>query len=104
MKKIVVCLLSGGVDSTVAAVLKAKEPTTLVALLSVYYGQGAEQSEKRQSAVVADWLYHHFDSVIEHFYLRIDGTIRWTRRQRSARFKDPTGEEILLREIGRAHV
>ncbi|MEK7156731.1 MAG: 7-cyano-7-deazaguanine synthase [Patescibacteria group bacterium] len=97
MKKIVVCLLSGGVDSTVAAVLKANEPETLVCLLSIYYGQGAEQSEKRQSAAVADWLYHHFDNVIEHFYLRIDGTIRWTRRQRSERFKNPEGEEILLR-------
>jgi len=95
--KIVVCLLSGGIDSTVAAVLKAKEPNTLVTLLSVYYGQGAEESEKQQSAEVADWLRNRFDNVIEHFYIRIDGTIRWTARQRSETFRNPTGEEIPLR-------
>jgi len=95
--KIVVCLLSGGVDSTVAAVLKAKEPSTLVALLSIYYGQGAEESERLQSAKVADWLCSHFDNVIEHFYMRIDGTIRWSKRQRSETFKNPEGKEIPLK-------
>jgi len=84
--KIVVCLLSGGVDSTVAAVLKAKEPDTLVALLSVYYGQGAEESERLQSAKVADWLKDHYPNIIEHFCMRIDGEVRWTKGvQRIAR-------------------
>lgn len=96
-KKIAVCLMSGGIDSTVAATMKAQESDTLVALLSVYYGQGAQESEKAQSAKVADWLRDRYENVIEHFYIQIDGTIRWTKRERSETFKDPYGKEIPLR-------
>lgn len=81
-RKVAVCLLSGGVDSTIAAMMKAQESGTTVLLLSIFYGQGAEESEKRQSATIADWLESHFPNVIEHFTMRISGEIRWTKRDR----------------------
>jgi 7-cyano-7-deazaguanine synthase len=74
--RIVVVLLSGGIDSTVAATLKAREATNIVYLLSIFYGQGAEDAEKKQSRVVADWLLSKFDNVVEHFEIEMRGASR----------------------------
>lgn len=78
-KKIVVSLLSGGLDSCVATAIKANESNTQVHLLSIYYGQGAEESEKQQSALVADRLAKLYPNVVEHFYLTINGQARWNK-------------------------
>jgi len=78
-KKISVVLLSGGLDSCVAATMKAQEPDTQVHLLSIYYGQGAEAAEKQQSALVADRLKELYPNVVEHFYLTINGEARWNK-------------------------
>lgn len=78
-KKIVVSLLSGGIDSCVASAIKANEPNTQVHLLSIYYGQGAEESEKKQSALVADKLAELYPNIVEHFYLTINGQARWNK-------------------------
>lgn len=75
-KKVVVSLLSGGLDSCVAATMKACEPNTQVHLLSIYYGQGAQEAERLQSGRVADRLMQIYDNVVEHFYLEIRGQSR----------------------------
>jgi 7-cyano-7-deazaguanine synthase len=75
-RNIVVVLLSGGIDSTVAATLKAKDDSNIVYLLSVLYGQGAEGAEKLQSRVVADWLLSKFQNVVEHFEIEMRGGVR----------------------------
>lgn len=74
--KIVVVLLSGGIDSTVAATIKAREADNLVHLLSIFYGQGAEEAERSQSRLVGDWLLSTFDNVVEHFEIFIGGNTR----------------------------
>jgi 7-cyano-7-deazaguanine synthase len=74
--KIVVVLLSGGIDSTVAATLKAREPGSIVYLLSIFYGQGAEDAERIQSRIVADWLLSNFENVVEHFEIGMTGSTR----------------------------
>ena len=74
--KIIVVLLSGGIDSTVAATLKAQELGSIVYLLSIFYGQGAEDAEKLQSRIVADWLMTRFENVVEHIEIFMTGTSR----------------------------
>jgi 7-cyano-7-deazaguanine synthase len=74
--RIIVVLLSGGIDSTVAATLKALDETNIVYLLSIYYGQGAEDAERIQSRKVADWLLSKFDNVVEHFEIEMRGASR----------------------------
>ncbi len=74
MSKIVVCLLSGGIDSTVAATLKANDPGNRVSLLSIFYGQGAEQAERLVSRQVGKWLMNRFANVVEHEVLEIRGS------------------------------
>lgn len=71
-----IVLLSGGIDSTVAAVMKANEPTTLVHLLTVLYDQGAMDSERIYAYKVADWLLSNFVNVVEHFEITIGGSVR----------------------------
>lgn len=78
-KKISVVLLSGGLDSCVAATMKAQELDTQVHLLSISYGQGAEDSEKLQSQLIADRLGELYSNVVEHFFLTIDGKARWNK-------------------------
>ncbi len=74
--RVVVILLSGGIDSTVAATLKAFELKNIVYLLTVRYGQGAEIAENVQSRAVADWLLAKFENVVEHFELELSGKTR----------------------------
>jgi 7-cyano-7-deazaguanine synthase len=71
-----IVLLSGGIDSTVAAVMKANEPTTLVHLLTVLYDQGAMDSERIYAYKVADWLLSNFRNVVEHFEITMSGSVR----------------------------
>ena len=74
--KLVIVLLSGGIDSTVAAVLKATEASTIVHLLTVQYDQGAMDSERAHAYEVADWLLSNFTNVVEHFELTLRGEVR----------------------------
>jgi 7-cyano-7-deazaguanine synthase len=71
-----VCLLSGGIDSTVAATLAAKEVDSHVYLLSIFYGQGAHKAERLHAALVADRLMTNFPNVLEHFTMEIGGSVR----------------------------
>lgn len=93
--KVVVVLLSGGIDSTVAATLKAHDAANIVYLLSISYGQGAEDAEKKQSRVVADWLLSKFDNVIEHFEIEMRGLAR-ANKTRLARLGLP---DLQLRKV-----
>ena len=72
--KVIVCLLSGGIDSTVAAALAARDARNRVTLLSIYYGQGAEEAERVVSRRVGEWLVSHFPNVVDHEVLEIHGT------------------------------
>ncbi len=74
--KVVVILLSGGIDSTVAAALKARDRRNIVYLLSISYGQGAADAERTQYRVVADWFLQKFDNVVEHFEIEMRGVTR----------------------------
>ena len=71
-----IVLLSGGIDSTVAAVVKANEASTLVHLLTVTYGQGAMDAERVYAYKVADWLLANFPNVVEHFEITMHGSVR----------------------------
>jgi 7-cyano-7-deazaguanine synthase len=75
-QRVVVVLLSGGIDSTVAATLKARDASNIVYLLSIFYGQGAEGAEEKQSRLVADWLLSEFHNVVEHFEIELRGRSR----------------------------
>jgi 7-cyano-7-deazaguanine synthase len=75
-KKISICLLSGGIDSMVASTLAANEVNSLVYLLSIFYGQGAERAERMHATLVADKLMATFPNVLEHFTLEIVGSVR----------------------------
>ncbi|TPQ33090.1 hypothetical protein C2U70_20075 [Bradyrhizobium guangdongense] len=81
MKVVSVCLLSGGIDSTVAATLVAREANTDVVLLSIFYGQGAESAERKHAALVADKLMATFPNVREHFTMTIGGAMRRTQHR-----------------------
>jgi 7-cyano-7-deazaguanine synthase len=74
LEKIVVVLLSGGLDSCVSATLKAQEKETQVHLLTIDYGQGG-RPELLQADKIAAWLAGHYDNVVEHFKLEITGHV-----------------------------
>lgn len=77
-KKISVVLLSGGLDSCVAATMKAQEPGTQVHLLSIWYGQGGF-AEVVAAERMADKLYDEYSNVVEHTQLFIGGRTRLHR-------------------------
>lgn len=87
-KKVVVVLLSGGIDSTVAATMKAREPDTVVFLLSIAYGQGAQDAERLHARRVANWLLEEFENVVEHFELCLSGTSRNSKTADAYRCQD----------------
>jgi 7-cyano-7-deazaguanine synthase len=76
MRKISVCLFSGGIDSTVAATQLAHTDQNEVYLLSVLYNQGASDAEKFHSARVADWLMDKYPNVREHFFVDLGRSLR----------------------------
>lgn len=76
MNAISVCLLSGGIDSTVAATALAQSGVRRITLLTLMYGQGAEAAERVQAARVADWLMDRFPHVTDHVVLDITGGAR----------------------------
>lgn len=73
--KISVVLLSGGLDSCVAATMKAQEPGTQVHLLSMWYGQGGF-AEMIQAEKIAEFLYDQYSNVKEHSQLFIGARTR----------------------------
>ena len=75
-RTVTVCLLSGGIDSTVSATIAARDASRSVYLLSIFYGQGAERSERLHTALVADWLMSRYENVREHFILEIGSCAR----------------------------
>lgn len=91
-KTISVCLLSGGIDSTVAATTMAQQPNMIVSLLSVFYGQGAESAEREHAARVAEWLRRRYDSVVEYFVLELGGEVRWLKDSLAKTYDTPTIE------------
>jgi len=71
----VVVLLSGGLDSCVAATLEAQNPHALVSLFSIYYGQGGF-AEMVQAEQIANHLFDTYPTVIRHFQMFIGGRAR----------------------------
>lgn len=77
--KVSVCLLSGGIDSTVAALNACKNMAGPIFLLTIFYGQGAEAAERVHAPKIADWLMERFPNVREHFIMEIGGHARVRR-------------------------
>jgi 7-cyano-7-deazaguanine synthase len=76
MTNIIVCLLSGGIDSTVAATQACRVSDGQVYFLTIFYGQGAEKAERVHAPRVADWFLDRFPNAREHFVMDIGGRSR----------------------------
>jgi 7-cyano-7-deazaguanine synthase len=96
MKKVIVCLLSGGIDSTVLATMLAQDTNNIVYLLSTTYGQGAETIEHSRSVEIGRWLKAHYPNVREHYWVSIGGESLWRKEQRPS-FMSPSGERLPLK-------
>jgi 7-cyano-7-deazaguanine synthase len=73
---IIVCLLSGGIDSTVAAMQACRTGGASIYFLTIFYGQGAEQAERVHAPRVADWMMERYPNAREHFIMEIGGRAR----------------------------
>ena len=74
-KKVSVILLSGGLDSCVAAVMKAEEGNE-VYILSVDYESPPTQREHESRNKIINWLLNNFKNVKKHEQVKLNGYIK----------------------------
>ena len=75
-KKVAIVLLSGGLDSCVAATLKARESDTDVYLLSVDYESPPSIKEEESRNKIAKWLFENFNNVRKYEKVNLIGYIK----------------------------
>ena len=74
--KVAIVLLSGGLDSCIAATMKAKEKDTDIYLLSIDYESPPSKKEQESRNKVVSWLKTNFSNVKQYEELKIIGYMK----------------------------